>query len=188
MLNEGSYRAVGISTGLGVAGTGSEQIGIMFRITSGPDEGASVGWRGYFTEKTTQRTIESLRNCGWTGNDLSVFADANETECARLLPNEVEIVVEHKPPMTPEGRTYAEVKWVNKVGSGVVSMKDKLDPSRAKSFAERMRGACAAVPAQTGGSPRPAQAQRNEQRRPAQQSHRDEPPPGFFDDDDDFPR
>ena len=185
MLDEGNYKAVAVSTGLGVSGTGTEQIGIMFRTS----EGVAVGYRGYFTEKTTERTIQSLRNCGWNGNDLSVFTETNEAECVKLLPNEVEIVVEHKPPMTPEGRTYAEVKWVNKIGSGVVTMKDKLDANRARAFAERMKGACLAVPAQSGGAPRPpAQPARNEQRRPAPPVSRDEPPPGFFDDNDDFPR
>jgi hypothetical protein len=183
MIEEGKYRAVGVSTGLGEAKTGTPQIGVMFRVVGGQADGMVVGWRGYFSDKTTQRTIESLRYCGWNGNDLSVFTETNEEECYRLLPSEVEIVVEHEAPTTPDGKAYAKVAWVNKLGTGTVTMKNKLDANRAKAFAESMRGACAAVPASGASSPRkpPGQAQT----RPALRSV--EPPQGRFDDDDDFP-
>jgi hypothetical protein len=183
MLSEGKYKAVAVSTGLGEAGTGTAQIGVMFRITQGESAGSVVGWRGFFTDNTTQRTIESLRHAGWTGYDLSVFTETTEVECERLLPSEVEIVVEHKPPTTPEGRTFAEVRWVNKLGTGVVSMKNKLDMNKAKAFAERMKAACVAVPATSTHAPRTHKKPSvpNNQRSPA--FDETEPPEGMFDDD-----
>lgn len=192
MIEEGKYRAIATSAALGTSQNGSEQIGIMFQVTQGEHAGSGVGYRGYFTDKTYERTIESLRHAGWSGNDLSVFTECDESACNQLLPSEVEIVVEHEAPTTPEGKMYARVKWVNKLGAGVVSMKNKMDAGTAKSFAERMRGACAAVPVAAGAapvSPRQPQQQRpaTPVARPAA-NRRDEPPPGFFDDNDDFPR
>lgn len=190
MIEEGKYRAVATSAALGTSTGGTEQIGIMFQVTQGEYAGSGVGYRGFFTDKTFERTIESLRYAGWTGNDLSVFTECDEAACQRLLPNEVEIVVEHEAPTTPDGKMYARVKWVNKLGSGVVSMKNKMDASAARSFAERMRGACAAVPVATGTPQTQRQAppkSNGTQARPSQ-NRRDEPPPGFFDDNDDFPR
>lgn len=164
IVAEGKCKGRAIHTVLGFAGTGSEQIGIMFRIVGGDDDGRSVPYRGYFTEAAMERTVESLRACGWQGQDLSVFNGATEAECAELLPDEVLLTIEHQPPMTPDGKTYAQVQWVNRLGSGVVHMKNKMNDHAARSFAERMRGVVAAIPAHSSGAPR-------QQPRPAAQQN-----------------
>lgn len=196
MIEAGKYRARAVNSALGLSGNGSEQIGILWRVTEGTESDTCVQWRGYFTESTTARTIESLRYAGWTGNDLSAFIEADEIELQSLLPDEVEIVVEAKEGIDefgkPNGKFYPEVRWVNRLGSGTVSMKNKMDSNSARAFAERMRGACCAIPVSAGAKqkkPAASSAVRPAQQRPPA-SRAPSPPPGRFDDDEaeDFPR
>lgn len=213
MIEEGRHKGRAVSATLGVSDTGSEQIGVMFVITEGNAKNSTVSYRGFFTDATFERTIESLRYMGWTGNDLSVFLDVDEVGCYELLPDEVELVVEHEQSSTADGRVFPKVRWINKICAGSVSMKNKMDKASAKAFAERLLGACVAAPVSAGKQS--AQAQdRNNQRVPAQSQHvqqsrqqtparippgtrvnqidnsayrggtnRNQPPPGFFDED-----
>jgi hypothetical protein len=123
MLDKGTYRARGIEGGLGVAGTGTEQVAVRLRITEVPHEGESAVWYGYFTEKTKRRTLEALIALGWSGDDLS--------DLSGIDANEVEIVVDHEPDR--EGEMRARVKWINAPGG--LGMKTQMQPADAKSFA-----------------------------------------------------
>lgn len=140
-MQAGTYTAIAKRTSLGFAeSTHNEQIGIAFEITTpGPDQGRVIVWRSTFTPDTTARAIESLRNCGWTGDDLSVFCAAEDV--SQLLPDEVEIVVE---PKEYNGKTMLSVRWVNRIGSGKIFKLD-MDAKDAKAFAARMKGACKAI-------------------------------------------
>ncbi len=73
MLNPGKYRARPIAAALGLTSKGTDQIAVTFELLD--PAGERITWYGFFTEKTTDRTLESLRHCGWKGNDLSIFVE-----------------------------------------------------------------------------------------------------------------
>lgn len=149
MITSGRHAARAIDVGLATADTGSEQIAVLFEVTEGECQGEQITWYGYFTEKTTKRTIESLRHCGWQGNDLAALT-------AEDMPNEVTLVCEDD---TYNGETRVKVKWVNRLGSGL-AVKARMDSSAAASFAARMKGACMAIkPSAPAAAPKPRPAQ-----------------------------
>lgn len=144
MTTEGKHIARAVEWGLGTASTGTEQIAVLFDILQGPDAGERITWYGFFTEKTWERTVESLRACGWTGSDLSVLDG--------LDANDVQLVVENE--QNDQGQIYPRVRWVNKVGGGL-GLKQQLEPAAARTFAQRMRGQILAFD-QENGKPKPA--------------------------------
>lgn len=142
LIPAGTYRARarGGSWGLGVTSTGKEQVGVLFDLLD--LEGRSIPYYGYFTEKTFDRTIESLRLMGWQGSDLTEL----NTAAAGLDTNEVNLVIEHE---AYEGVVSAKVKWVNALGGGAI-LQQRLEGDQLKSFAQRMK---AQILASAAGKP-----------------------------------
>lgn len=122
----GTYRATAIRATLGESKTGKEFVAVDFEL----DDGAAtqIQWRGFFTEKTADRTFESLRACGWKGDDLGdiTFPDGNA----------VHLVIEDE---EYEGKTHSRVQWVNAIRGP--SVKGEMDANARKAFAAKMRGA-----------------------------------------------
>lgn len=180
-IPDGRYRARGIEAALGKTSTGKEQVAVLFQLMDAEGNPTNtITWHGYFTEKAWERTVESLRNCGWEGDDISDLSGVDR--------NEVSLVIEAE---EYQGAWTSKVKWVNAPGSGL-ALKDQLQPHEAQSFAQQMRGKILAL-----NQSKPQQGQR---RAPAQQSARaapsqrsPEPPPAAYDDrygppaDDDLP-
>ena len=140
MITNGTYRArVSGECVLGASkNKGTPFIEFYLEITDGENKGGLVRWTGYFTERTSERSIQSLQTCGWTGEDLSEFADG----CIHGLDtNEVQIVVELEEYENDEGetRTSPRVAWINRVG-GFLNTAAKLNDGAARAFGERMRG------------------------------------------------
>lgn len=153
MINAGRYRARATEAALGLTRKGGEQVAVALSIIDGECAGESLTWFGFFSEKTADRTIESLRTLGWVGDDLSDLTGVDS--------NEVEIVVEHE---EYEGRSQVRVKWINRSGAAL-GLKERMDPGAAKAFAAQMRGAVIAQRAKGGAPPtvaaRPATAPRS---------------------------
>jgi hypothetical protein len=170
MTLHGTYRARAVSGGLGFAKNGTEQLGVDFVITEGPSEGQHVTWWGFFTDKTADRTIESLRIMGWQGDDLCDLTGIDQ--------NPVDLVIEaeeYEDKRTGEIRSIGKVRWVNRAGG--LSLKDAMSPQQAREFAARMRGRVVAL----GGSKRPQAPANGPARKPAP------PPPSQPAVDDDIP-
>lgn len=130
MMEPGTYKARAIEGALGLTSTESEQVAVRFAITQGPHQGDEITWYGFFTEKTIDRTLESLRYMGWAGDDLS--------ELNGIDKNEVSLVIEHEErDFNGEMKTVARVRWVNSGGGG---LKNKLEGAPLKAFAARMKG------------------------------------------------
>lgn len=165
MIPIGKYKARGVEAALGMTKSGNEQIAVLVEITHGDYAGDQLTWYGHFTDKTTERTFESLRALGWEGDDLM--------DLRGIGSNEVTIVIEHEE--GNDGRVRARVKWINSGGGGL-AMKERLDEGSARAFAARMKGA--AIASRSKGGPKP---QSNGGTRPQRQPVRDEPSP--FDDD-----
>jgi hypothetical protein len=113
--------------------------------------GERLYWRGYFSDATVDRTIESIQNMGWQGDDLSELEDLDAAGAERLLPDVFSIVCE---PEEYEGVWRLKVKWVNKSGP---MRKDPIKGNDLKAFAAQMKSKVRAVRAQ-GGAPRQSSA------------------------------
>src|SRR6266403_2415299 len=110
-LLKGRFRAKGKTWDFGTTEKGNDQIAVELEIIEGDEKGRRLTWYGYFTDKTEERTIESLRILGWTGDNLADVKD--------LDANEVEIVVEpeeYTNPTTGKTTTRSRVKWINRGG------------------------------------------------------------------------
>lgn len=138
---DGNYLARGTQAALGETGTGKEQVAVIFKILAPGFEGKHITWFGYFTDKTADRTIESLRICGWAGSDLS--------DLSGIDTNEVELVIANE---EYEGKTISKVRWVNRAGG--VGLAAPMSPEKAKAFAAKMKGAVLRYD-QANGKPKP---------------------------------
>jgi hypothetical protein len=127
MIEEGTYRAKATGHKFGKTSKGTEQVFVEFTVTEGDCQGQRLAWYGYFTEKTTERTLDSLEYCGWDGDSL--------TDLRGLGSQEVDLVVEHEE--ADDGRVYARVKWVNRVGGGV---KEEMTPAEVQALNARLKG------------------------------------------------
>lgn len=166
MIPAGKYRARGINAALGKTSKGNPQVGVEFNLLD-DEEGRTITWYGYFTDKTKESTFKALRTCGWEGDDLSNLNGIGI--------NEVHLVIEHD--TNDKGERYARVRWVNSTGG--LAMKDTLGTEDAKAFAARMRGDIAAFNKSNGG-PKP------QPRAPAPRDENDDDRGGQGDDDTPF--
>lgn len=140
--------------------TGSDFVYVTFQVVGGEYDGHRVPWTGHFTEKTAQRTIESLEYCGCTfpGNDI--------TNLEGLGSQQVSIDVQHEDYTDSNGnlRTTARVAWVNRPGG--MKQEHQMDAARKASFRERMKGQLLGM---RGGQQQPMQRQAAPAQRPAPQ-------------------
>lgn len=135
MISEGKHKARGIEAALGYTSKGTEQIAVLLETEHG-----EITWYGYFSEKTADRTLESLRYLGWEGDDLS--------DLSGISANEVTIVVEHE--ADEDGRTHPRVRWINRAGG--LAMKEAMDEKATRAFAARMKNAARASRAKVGAA------------------------------------
>lgn len=98
-------------------------------------------WKGFFTERSSDRTVESLQHMGYQGDNLEDFASLDGARCRELLPNVVEIEVEPETFVDKEGieRTVVRVAWVNRAGGGRFKAANPLEGGELKAFAAEMR-------------------------------------------------
>jgi hypothetical protein len=121
----GVHAARAIRAQLGETSGGAPQVGVEFEITDIEGMRPRVSWYGFFTEKSEERTIESLRICGWTGTD---FSDIQ-------VGAEVSLVIENE---TYDGKTRQKVQWVNRPQG--LAMKKQMGADAAKAFSAKMKG------------------------------------------------
>jgi hypothetical protein len=143
MIDRGNYRARAIDHQFGFAEKGTEQIVVTFEITEEGDfRGHTIAWFGFFTEATSERTVQALRTCGWEGDELS--------ELVGLDRNEVVLVIDHE---EYNGKTQARVKWVNRLGSGRIELKKKMTDAQRGVLAKRLKGLVVATKAKAEPTP-----------------------------------
>lgn len=137
-MNAGTYLATVKDYGITKTSKGNPQIVIEFDIVVGEGEIKSMFWFGHLTEKTKERTVESLVICG-LNNNLSTGEEClafNKGAGSGVLNEELEIqvVVDLKFPWDSdkscEDTTKDKVpfiKWVNEKGSS--ALKEKMAES-----------------------------------------------------------
>lgn len=144
---EGPHEGIAVETAFEQAKTGNICIKVSFRLNE--KFGGTVQyttWQGWFTEGTTERTIEALRAMGWQGNDIDELGGLNADECQRLIPNTVSLVTYHEEwEKDGKPRSASRVKFVNKAfrQGNLVSDKRRADPSEVSALSRRLRGVCA---------------------------------------------
>ena len=138
MIANGTYRAKALSGALGESKKkGTPYVLVDFEVLDdGPHKGHRVQFTGYFTDATSERTIDALRNVGCT------FPADDLTDLSGLGDREASIVVEAE---TYEGKTYPKVKWVNRIGGMRVTK--PIEGDNKRSFAVKMKGAVVAAKA-----------------------------------------
>lgn len=132
IIDEGTYRARARkdSATFGVSSKkGTEYVSAQFVIAPDePFEGRSVPWTGWMTEKAMDRTLESLKMCGWDGVDIERLGP---------LDREVDIVVRHEVDERTGEVREARVAFINEVGSG--PMGRSMDKGQLRSLAQRIK-------------------------------------------------
>lgn len=144
LIPEGYYRAVARAVPddngtlqiaqWGKAKTGTRQVLVHFEVLDADHAGDILPWFGYFTDDTVKRTLESLRYCGWKGDDIQQLGPLDQV---------VSIKVEHN---THEGKTYARVAFVNRMGAGRVKLADPLSSDEMRQFAAMVKQSAQRVP------------------------------------------
>lgn len=142
MLPVGKYKAVAVQAMLGVAETGTELVAIQFRILTEGHADELITYRGYFTEKTSKRVIESLRHCGWKG-DWETWEG--------LTDNHIQLDIQEDRDMKTGEIRGTRVAWVNPLQS--FGLKNNMDAVQRKSFSARMKGLVAEVLSSNGQRP-----------------------------------
>ena len=140
-IQDGTYRAKARSWSLAESSKGTPEVAVEFAFQVDEAQTASLTWHGYLSDKAYVRTIESLRICGWKGDDLS--------DLTGLDSDEVDIVVEHEEYESEgEVKVFAKVKWVNKPGG--LAVKAPMSADKAKAFAAAMKSKIRALDAANG--------------------------------------
>lgn len=139
-LKAGTFTVKGVRGALGYTNTGKEQVGVeLCVVDDGEFFGERITWYGYFTEKTFDRTIESLRILGWDGDDLS--------DLTGLDRNEAQAVIEED---EYDGKLRLKVQWIN--AKGGLAIQKPMGDSEAASFAQRMKGRVLSHRQKNGGA------------------------------------
>lgn len=141
MLQPGRYTARAVEAALGHTSKGTEQVAVLFEVVFDDGSSERITWYGYFTEKTVDRTFESLQLCGCTGEPPFDFDNIGRNEVSIEVRNEAD----------QDGNMRPRVKWVNKLGAAGVALKDRMGEDQAAIFAKKMRGQFAAYKAKGGG-------------------------------------
>ena len=92
--------------------------------------GQKIAWFGYFaTEKNAKRTIESLRYCGFKGEDLAAAGE-------QTLDQRVSLTIEHD---EYDGKVRAKVAWVNGQGGGGYKIEKPMAGDELRRFAASLK-------------------------------------------------
>lgn len=167
----GTHRARGKKWALGHAGNGNEQVAVLFEVTQGEHAGKSITWFGSFSDAAVDRTLDSLRYCGWNGDN---FAELNGLDA-----NEVEIVVEVE---TYKGKASDKVRWVNRPSQ--LALREQMTPSAVAAFAVRMKAkALAHRQSYASAQPRASTTTRAAAAQPGERAPSSLDDPGFPGDD-----
>jgi len=146
MIQAGTYRARAVEAALGFAGTGSEQVAVALELLDGESAGETITWFGYFTDKTRESTLRTLRLLGW-GGDITDLGSIGQGAV------EVDVVVEHE--TDADSTTRERVRWINRVGGGL-RLKNRMTAEQKADFAKRLAGSTAIGSAPTGDARTPS--------------------------------
>lgn len=141
MITQGKHKATVEAYAVTTTSKGDPSVEVRFKL--GED---SIVWRGYFTEKTIERTLETLAYLGMTTSDLDALGDPNSG--ALEIGKEAQLTIE---PEEYNGKTRMRVKWVNPVKE----FANTMGKSEASAALSMHKGRMEAVFAKLGVKPAP---------------------------------
>lgn len=168
MIPEGKYRGRGIETEAALTSSkekGTPAVSVVVEIIDGEHAGQRLRWDGWLTDGAAQRTLESLRHMGWRGDMLDDLAGVGD--------NEVQVVIEHE--SNQEGKAFARIRWINRLGGASINEEAKMAKEAAKGLAQRFAAMARGTRSGPAAKPGAQAAQRPTTRR--------EPTPDTFDED-----
>lgn len=119
---EGKFPGQPVDFGFGRSENGNLYVKVRFEINiqaDGESEKYFVNYDGYFTDKTWERTEESLKFCGWDGKSQMPDLEGFGSKVPMLE-------IEHETYTGQEGPvTFASVKWVNSAGGVRIKEENK---------------------------------------------------------------
>jgi len=154
MIPEGKYNAHAIQWDFGFAGEkNTRQVCVQFEILEGEFAGHCINWYGYFTDKSKDRTMQSLRYCGWSNDDIMSMEGMG-----RYIV-QLDIGHEEKTEGKNQGKIFPKVKFVNRLGGGgPIKLEKPMDMAQKRMFAAEMKMLAKSVPPMVGGYPAPDRA------------------------------
>jgi len=110
-MSEQEYRnGRGVSADVGRSknqGTPYVRVAFEFLNDEGEPTGQGNSWDGYLTDKTYERTLESLKACGWDGKDWETFNGISNKVVRLTLKKE-----------TYKDKSFWKIEWVNRASMG----------------------------------------------------------------------
>ena len=123
-------RAVVGSEQFGTTKNGTDQIVLDVNI---PELGRQVSVILYFSTKAKSYSLEKLRACGWSGDDV--------TQLSGIGDNDIIVSIQYE---TYEGKERIRTDIVT--GGGRIKLDAPMDAAAKRGFAARMKSATKAVP------------------------------------------
>lgn len=146
MISTGTYRAKAIRPIQWSESPEKHTPGAVVRIKilEGPEgtKDQSIDWVGWLSDKTVERTQESLATMGYDGDD-----DAS------VMRNEFEVVIEHETFTRTNGEqdTRPRAAWINKPGGA--GRFDAMGPAEIAGAKARLKAAALAAKNKSGAPP-----------------------------------
>ena len=143
-----------VSSGLGTASTGTEQVAVCFEYLKN-GEPHRVTWYGYFSEKAMEYADKALTAMGWdpVANTYAYHVlNGDDPATNPLIGKKAQLVLDYEDDL--DGNERLKVKFVNSLGGGL-GLKERMSLEDAQAFSARMRARAGGAPVST---PRPKPA------------------------------
>ena len=159
MAYERQFKVTGkvISSGLGQATTGTEQVCVLFEYRHPEGDTRTINWYGYFSsDKSTEIADEALTNLGWNPAENTYAYNLLNGDDSPLIGKTAQLVLDYED--NRDGQERLKVKFVNRGGGGL-GLKERMSPEDAAAFAARRRAMAGGAPV-ASARPKPVAAPR----------------------------
>lgn len=156
MAYERQFKVTGkvISSGLGSASTGTEQVCVLFGYKHPDGDERTINWYGYFSsDKSTEIADEALTNLGWNPAENAYAYNSLNGDDSPLVGKTAQLVLDYEDDR--DGQERLKVKFVNRGGGGL-GLKERMSPEDAAAFAAKRRAMAGGAPV-ASARPKPAQ-------------------------------
>lgn len=183
MAYERQFKVTGkvISSGLGRASTGTEQVCVLFAYKAPSGEERTINWYGYFSERAVEYADEALTNMGWNPAENAYAYNLLNGDDSPLIGKTAQLVLDYEPDDQSETGERLKVKFVNRGGGGL-GLKERMSPEDAAAFAARRRAMAGGAPV-ASARPKPVAAPRG----PSPEEQRKAVEKDVFDGESDYP-
>lgn len=137
MIQPGTYKALLVDWGMEKSPEkGTLAVALVFRLATAAGS-SDMTWRGYLTEKTTDRTLDTLDMLGFKGSSFDDLIEGSMGKSRPLNTSKVvECVVTHQ---EYNGKTYARIDWINDPEKFAIKRVQKGDPALSSAAASLIR-------------------------------------------------